>query len=85
MSLAVSQKALEDGGYNTLGFSHRPGEAEAVAGAATSVQALVLPLAPCWCNHVHDCPVNWESDLVQNERGERGKEIEVTSAAQLHN
>lgn len=40
ISLAISLEALEDGGYNILGVSHKPGEAEAPAAfpewAATS-------------------------------------------------
>lgn len=64
ISLAVSLKPLED----RLGFSHKLGKAESVAPARISC---------CPLHRVHDCLVIRESDLVENEDGQQGKEGEV--------
>lgn len=50
ISLAINLKPLGDGGYDMLGFSHKSesvAPAAFPAGAASSEQDLVLPLAPC--------------------------------------
>lgn len=79
ISLAISLKPLEDGGCDVLGLGQEPGKAESVApaafpaGAATSLCKILC----CPLDHVHDCLVIQESDLVENEGGQQGKEAEV--------
>lgn len=75
ISVAISLKPLEDGGYDLLGFSHKP---ECVAPAASPQEQPPLHRVS-WCplHSVHDCLLIQESHLVGNRDGQQGKEAEV--------